>query len=182
MDLYVGAVLAALILLASVLSVELGLSAAIIEITLGVVGGNLLGLEQREWVRFVAGLGGILLTFLAGAEVDIRVLRERSKESFLIGALSFVGPFLGTMILCRHVLGWDWRAAQIAGIALSTTSLAVVYAVLVETGLAATEIGKIIMASTFVTDFGTAAALSLLFVEPSADTPSGSPSFRSRSS
>jgi Kef-type K+ transport system membrane component KefB len=170
MDLYVGAVLAALILLASVLSVELGLSAAIIEITLGVIGGNFLGLEQREWVRFVAGLGGILLTFLAGAEVDLRVLREKSKQSLLIGALSFLGPFLGAMLVCRHFLGWDWRAAQIAGIALSTTSLAVVYAVLVETGLAATEIGKIIMASTFVTDFGTAAALSLLFVEPTAGT------------
>jgi Kef-type K+ transport system membrane component KefB len=170
MDLYVGVVLAALILVASVLSVELGLSAAIIEITLGVIGGNFLGLEQREWVGFVAGLGGILLTFLAGAEVDLRVLREKSKQSFLIGALSFLGPFLGAMLVCRHLLGWEWRAAQIAGVALSTTSLAVVYAVLVETGLAATEIGKIIMASTFVTDFGTASALSLLFVEPTRGT------------
>src|SRR5438309_5338649 len=31
--------------------------------------------------------------------------------------------------------GWSLPAAQIAGVALSTTSLAVVYAVLVETGL-----------------------------------------------
>lgn len=41
-----------------------------------------------------------------------------------------------------------------------------VYAVLVETGLTETQIGKIIMASTFVTDFGTALALSLLFIHP----------------
>jgi Kef-type K+ transport system membrane component KefB len=169
-DLYVGMVLAGLILLASVISVELGLSAAIIEITLGVVGGNFLGLEQREWVKFVAGLGGILLTFLAGAEVDVRILRERSRESFGIGALSFVAPFLGTLLACHYLLGWEWRSAQLAGVALSTTSLAVVYAVLVESGLTATEIGKIIMASTFVTDFGTAAALSLLFLEPGAST------------
>jgi Kef-type K+ transport system membrane component KefB len=169
-DLYVGMVLAALILLSSVISVELGLSAAIVEITLGVIGGNFLGLEQREWVRFVAGLGGILLTFLAGAEVDVRVLREKSKQSFVIGVLSFSGPFLGTMLVCYYSLGWSWPAAQIAGVALSTTSLAVVYAVLVETGLTNTEIGKIIMASTFVTDFGTAAALSLLFLQPSENT------------
>jgi Kef-type K+ transport system membrane component KefB len=170
MDLYVGMMLAAVILVASVLSVELGLSAAIIEITLGVIAGNFLGLEQREWVKFVAGLGGILLTFLAGAEVDVRILRDKSRESFLIGALSFFGPFLGAMLVCRYALGWTWGAAEIAGIALSTTSLAVVYAVLVETGLTRTEIGKIIMASTFVTDFGTAAALSLLFIQPSAGT------------
>jgi Kef-type K+ transport system membrane component KefB len=169
-DLQVALVLAALILLASIVSVEFGISAAIIEITLGVLGGNFLGLERREWVTFVAGLGGILLTFLAGAEVDVRILREKSRESFLIGSLSFLGPFLGTMLVCRYGLGWEWPAAQLAGVALSTTSLAVVYAVLVETGLTHTEIGKIIMASTFVTDFGTAAALSLLFLEPGAGT------------
>lgn len=170
MDLYVGMMLAALTFLASVISVEIGLSAAIIEITLGVIGGNFLGIKQLEWVKFIAAFGGILLTFLAGAEVDVRVLREKAKESFLIGGVSFLAPFLGTMLVCRYALGWAWPAAQLAGLALSTTSLAVVYAVLVETGLTNTGIGKIIMASTFVTDFGTAAGLSLLFVSASAST------------
>jgi Kef-type K+ transport system membrane component KefB len=169
-DLQVALVLAALILLASIVSVEFGISAAILEITLGVIGGNFLGLERREWVTFVAGLGGILLTFLAGAEVDVRILREKSRESLLIGSLSFLGPFLGAMLVARYALGWEWPAAQLAGVALSTTSLAVVYAVLVETGLTHTGIGKIIMASTFVTDFATAAVLSLLFLDPSAGT------------
>lgn len=170
MDLYVGMVFAALILLASVISVELGLSAAIIEITLGVIGGNFLGLEQREWVTYVAAFGGILLTFLAGAEVDLQVLRIKAKESISIGALSFAAPFLGTLLVCRYWLSWTWPAAEIAGIALSTTSLAVVYAVLVETGLNRTDTGKIIMAATFVTDFGTAVGLSLLFISPNANT------------
>jgi Kef-type K+ transport system membrane component KefB len=66
----------------------------------------------------------------------------------------------------HYLFGWSWEAAQICGVALSTTSLAVVYAVLVETGLTHTTVGKIIMASTFVTDFGTALALSLLFIRP----------------
>src|SRR5438876_8761068 len=39
------------------------------------------------------------------------------------------------------VLGWTADAAKIGGIALLTTSLAVVYAVLVETGLNRTVIG-----------------------------------------
>jgi Kef-type K+ transport system membrane component KefB len=170
MDIYTGMVLAGLIFLASLVSVELGISAAIIEIAFGVVAGNFLGLHQLDWVRYSAGFGGILLTFLAGAEVDRKVMREKAKESFLIGTISFLAPFLGTMFVCHYILHWDWAPAKLAGIALSTTSLAVVYAVLVETGLTHTEIGKIIMAATFVTDFGTALGLSLLFVSPNIHT------------
>jgi Kef-type K+ transport system membrane component KefB len=170
MELFEGMVLAALIFLASLVSVELGLSAAIIEITLGVLGGNFLGLKQLEWVRYIAGFGGIVLTFMAGAEVDLDLMREKAKESLMIGTLSFLAPFLGTLLVCRYVLGWGWQPAELAGIALSTTSLAVVYAVLVETGLANTGIGKLVMAATFVTDFGTSAGLTLLFLHPHLDT------------
>jgi Kef-type K+ transport system membrane component KefB len=170
MDLYGWTVLAGLIFLASLISVELGLSAAIIEITLGILGGNLLGVQRHEWVTYIAAFGGILLTFMAGAEVDLKVMREKARESFLIGGISFLAPFFGVMLLCRHLLHWSWPASKLVGIGLSTTSLAVVYAVLVETGLNATMVGKVIMASTFVTDFGTAAGLSILFARPSLDT------------
>jgi Kef-type K+ transport system membrane component KefB len=163
-------VLAGLIFLASLVSVELGLSAAVIEMALGVIVGNYLGLQQLDWVKYIAGFGGILLTFMAGAEVDLRIMRDKAKESFLIGGLSFFAPFLGALLFSHFLLNWDWRAAQLSGIALSTTSLAVVYAVLVETGLTNTQIGKIIMASTFVTDFGTSAGLSLLFITPDLNT------------
>jgi len=169
-DLYVGTVLAGLIFLSSVLSVELGLSAAIIEIALGVLAGNFLGVTSLPWVAYIASFGGILLTFLAGAEVDLDVMRAKFKESLLLGGVSFFAPFLGAMLICHYVLGWDWKAAQIAGVALSTTSLAVVYAVLVETGLTHTPVGKLIMASTFVTDFGTAAALGLVLLEFNLNT------------
>ena len=155
-----------LILLASMISVELGLSVAIIEIALGVIAGNVLGVATTPWIDFIASFAGIVLTFLAGAEVDPTLLREKAKESLLIGGLSFALPFVGVGLFAYFVAGWDLRQSQIAGIALSTTSLAVVYAVLVETGLNKTEIGKIIMAATFVTDLGTALALTLLFIQP----------------
>jgi len=158
-----------LVFLASLISIKLGLSVAIIEILVGAIAGNA-GLQPESWMTYVAGFGGILLTFLAGAEIDTRLLREKSKESFLIGILSFVLPFLGVFLYTRFVAGWGVKAALIAGTALSTTSLAVVYSVLVETGLAKTEIGKLIMASTFVTDMGTALALSILFVKPTLYT------------
>jgi Kef-type K+ transport system membrane component KefB len=164
--LLIATIFGALILLASILSVELGISVAIIEIMLGVVAGNFLGVTTTPWIDFIASFASIVLTFLAGAEVDPGLMREKLKESLLIGGLSFALPFVGAGLFAFYVAGWDLKQAEIAGVALSTTSLAVVYAVLVETGLTKTEIGKIIMAATFVTDLGTALALSLLFIQP----------------
>ncbi len=165
--LLVATILALFVLGASMLSVELGLSVAIIEIAAGVFAGNALGITPPSWMDFLASFAGIVLTFLAGAEVDPGVLREKLKESVLIGGLSFVLPFIGAGLFAYIVAGWDLRQSEIAGIALSTTSLAVVYAVLVETGLTNTETGKVIMAATFITDLGTVLALSLLFIQPS---------------
>ena len=67
------------------------------------------------------------------------------------------------MAFTYFVTHWNLRAAEIAGIALSTTSVAVVYSVMIETGLNKTEIGKLILAACFVTDLGTVIALGALF-------------------
>jgi Kef-type K+ transport system membrane component KefB len=154
------------VLVSSMISVELGLSVAVVEIVLGIAAGNLLHLPTPDWLGFLASFGSIVLTFLAGTEVDPGMMRDKAKQSVLLGGLSFLLPFAGALLVARYGLGWDWRAAEIAGAAMSTTSLAVVYAVLVETGLNRIEIGKQIMAATFVTDIGTAAALTVLFITP----------------
>ncbi len=169
-DHYIALIIGLLVFVGSLISVETGISVALIEITLGVIGGNFLKLTPTPWLTFLSGFGGILLTFLAGAEVDLVILREKAKQSLLIGGFSFFVPFLGTIVYCYWIAHWSLNASLIGGIALSTTSLAVVYAVLVETGLTNYEIGKIIMASCFITDLGTALALSLIFAEFSAFT------------
>jgi Kef-type K+ transport system membrane component KefB len=165
-SLYVAMALGLAILVASMISVEIGLSVSVIEIVLGVVLGNTLHLSTPDWLVFLATFGSVVLTFLAGAEVDPSEFRATWKASLLIGGFSFATPFAAALLVCRFVFGWEWQAAQIGGIALSTTSLAVVYAVLVETGLNATTIGKQIMSATFVTDLGTVLALSALFIRP----------------
>jgi Kef-type K+ transport system membrane component KefB len=165
-DIAVAAVLAATILVASTISVEIGLSVALIELFAGVVVGNAFHLDVPGWLNFVGSFAGIVLTFLAGAEVDVPQFRREWRASLSIGVVSFLGPFAAVGLLAYYGLGWNHRQAEIAGIALSTTSLAVVYAVLVETGLNQTVIGKRLMAATFVTDFGTASALTILFVKP----------------
>jgi len=162
-------IMGALVFLSSLISLKIGLSVAIVEIILGAAAGNL-GLKPEEWMTYMAGFGGIILTFLAGTEIDTRLMKEKFKASFLIGTLSFLLPFLAVFLYTFFVAGWSYKAALIAGTALSTTSLAVVYSVLVETGLSQTPIGKLLMASTFITDMGTALALSILFVKPTLYT------------
>jgi Kef-type K+ transport system membrane component KefB len=166
---YIPLAVGLLVFLASIISLRLGLSVAIIEIFLGAIAGNL-GLKTEDWMIYIAQFGGIILTYLAGTEIDIRLFREKFKESFLIGFFSFLIPFIAAFLFTFCITGWSYKAALIAGIALSTTSLAVVYSVLVETGLTKTQIGKMLMAATFVTDMGTALALSIMFLKPTIYT------------
>ena len=165
-DIAVAAVLAATILVASMVSVEIGISVALIELFAGVVVGNALNVDVPSWLSFLGSFAGILLTFLAGAEVDVPQLRREWKASSAIGLVSFGAPFVVVGLLAYFALGWNRRQAEIAGIALSTTSLAVVYAVLVETGLSRELVGKRLMSATFVTDMATVTALTVLFLTP----------------
>jgi Kef-type K+ transport system membrane component KefB len=175
----VAAVWMGLAVLASLLSIRFNVSVALVEILVGIAAGNLAllldhyqvfhdwgmrwELKANEWIAFLAGFGSILLTFLAGAEIEPGVLRRFFKESMSIGAASFAAPFVGAMLFAYYVSGWAWDAALICGIALSTTSVAVVYAVMVETGLNETDFGKLILAACFITDLGTVVALGACF-------------------
>lgn len=152
-----------LALAATLLSLRIAISIALLEIMVGVIGGNFLPLQRTEWVNFLAGFGSILLTFLAGAEVEPEILRKKFKESVGIGFLSFLLPFLGAMGYAYYIGGWSFPQAAIAGISLSTTSVAVVYAVMIETGYNETELGKLILAACFITDLGTVVALGIFF-------------------
>ena len=158
-----------LIFISSLISLKLGLSVAIIEIISGVLAGNL-GLKTEEWMIFLSGFGGIVLTFLAGAEIDTRLMKKKFRESFLIGLFSFLIPFIGGYLYAYYLAGWSLQASLITGIALSETSLAVVYSALVENNLSRTEVGKMLMAATFITNTGTALVLSILFARPSLYT------------
>ena len=106
-NLLIATIAGALILIASMVSVEFGLSVAITEIIAGVLAGNLLGLHTTPWMDFLASFASIALTFLAGSEVDPDLLKEKWKESLLIGGLSFLIPFLGAMAFAYWVLRWS---------------------------------------------------------------------------
>jgi Kef-type K+ transport system membrane component KefB len=160
---FVAAIWMVLAALASAIAIRLKLASALVEILLGVLAGNLIALHTNTWIDFVAGFGSIMLTFLAGAEIDPKVLRAQARPAAAMGFISFFAPFLGALVFARYGLHWTPDAAKIAGIAMSTTSVAVVYAVMLETGLAAKDFGQLILAACFITDLGTVVALGLLF-------------------
>ena len=160
-----------LALLATLLSIWLRISAALSEIVIGTVaqliigaaiGHAVLGTEE-SWIKFLAGAGAIILTFLAGAELDPAVFRLRWKEAGAVGLISFALPFLGCTAAAHWLLGWGVMQSWLAGVALSTTSVAVVYAVMLEFGFNSTSYGKTVLAACFVTDLGTVVALGLIF-------------------
>jgi len=150
---------------------HLRISIALVEICVGVVvaniashffGPNAFG-SNFEWLKFLASTGAIMLTFLAGAELDPKVIRTKWREVVVVGIVGFIAPFLGCAAFARFILHWDPRASWLAGIALSTTSMAVVYAVMLETGFNKTEFGKGILGACFINDLGTVIALGLIF-------------------
>ena len=164
---YIFAIWIAMALLASLISIKIGLSVALVEILVGAVLGNIPGLKgqihQTEITTFLSGAGSLMLTFLAGAEIDPVSLKKHWKPSLAIGFVSFLLPFFGAFGFCKLALGWSLHGAEIGGVALSTTSVAVVYAVMIETGLNRQDLGKLILAACFVTDLGTVLALGGLF-------------------
>jgi Kef-type K+ transport system membrane component KefB len=153
----------ALALVAALGSLFVTISAALFEIIVGAIAGNTVGLPLTPWIDYIASFGAIVLTFLAGTDIDPHVVKRNLASSVTIGLMGFFAPYLGCLLLARYGLGWPWPEAQIAGIALSTTSVAVVYAVMVETGYNRTELGKIILAACFINDIGTVLALGLVF-------------------
>ena len=166
---FIAAIWMGLALVASLISIRVGISVALIEILVGVAAGNIhFGdghqiLRSTDWTNFLAMLGSGVLTFLAGAEIDPVSLRANLRASMAIGTAAFLLPFAGVWMFAQFVLGWPVHQAQIAGIALSTTSVAVVYAVMIETRQSETPLGKMILAACFINDLGTVLALGLIF-------------------
>lgn len=159
-----------LALIATLISIWFRIATALSEIVVGTVAqliiGALIGASlgaDAPWIKFLSGTGAIVLTFLAGTELDPVIFKAKLKEVTLIGFISFLAPFLGCTAAAYYLLDWSIPASWLAGVALSTTSVAVVYAVMLELGLNTTEFGKAILAACFITDLGTVLALGLIF-------------------
>ncbi len=153
---------------AQLVAARFGLSAAIFEIMLGLAVGEVLGLRSSEveWFAFLAALGGIGLTFLAGTEMEAGRVRRQIRGSLPLALASFLSIFLTVPLALHELAGWSWDASLLAGVALSETSVAIVYVVLVEGGKARTEVGSLVLAACFLTNLMASAVLAVLFAPP----------------
>ena len=160
-----------LALIASLISSWLKLVTAMSEIVIGLIAQLIIGVligatvigADESWVKFLASTGAIMLTFLAGAEVDPQLFREKWKEASAVGLASFIAPLLICTAAAYYGLHWSVMSSWLAGIALSTTSVAVLYLVTLESGLNKSNYGKMLLASCFITDLGAVIGLGIIF-------------------
>ena len=159
---FVAAAWMGLALLASLISIRLGVSVALIEIGMGVIGGNFLGFQTTPWIDFLATFGSGLLTFLAGAEIEPESLR-RSQANTGDRLAVFLSPVCWRLAV-RPVRGGLGAAPGVdrrhravddvggGGVRGHDRDRA-----------QPDRVGKMILAGCFVTDFGTVLALGVLF-------------------
>jgi glutathione-regulated potassium-efflux system ancillary protein KefC len=160
-----------LAVISTILANRLKISMALMEICIGAVAGYVCTSfvnwdvlkPNTDWIKFIASTGAVVLTFLAGAELNPESLKNKYKEVSLVGIIGFLAPFLGCAAIAKFLIGWNTQASLLAGVALSTTSMAVVYAVMLEYGFNKTEYGKGILGACFINDLGTVIALGLIF-------------------
>ncbi|MBI4777548.1 cation:proton antiporter [Candidatus Desantisbacteria bacterium] len=168
---FIATIWLALAILATILANRFKMSMALMEILIGAIAGytanyffgpNSLKADS-EWLKFIAGTGAIILTFLAGAELDPVSLKAKIKESSIVGIIGLLAPFIICTLLAKFVFGWNLQAGLLAGIVLSTTSMAIIYTVMMEYGFNKTEFGKGVLVSCFINDLGTVIVLGLIF-------------------
>jgi len=158
-------------LISTILANRLKISNALMEIIIGAIIGFIafktgftdkLALDA-DWMKFIAGIAAIMLTFLAGSELNPDSLKSKFKEITVVGLVGFFAPFIGTTLIAFFILHWGLQSSLLTGIALSTTSMAVVYAVMIEYGFNKTSFGMSILGACFVNDLGTVIGLGLIF-------------------
>jgi glutathione-regulated potassium-efflux system ancillary protein KefC len=160
-----------LALAATLLGIWFRISTALTEIGVGTVAQLTIGamldptglLGNTQWITFLAGAEAIVLTFLAVAELDPDISGSKWREALVIGMAGLSGPFLGCTAIAHFLLHWSLRASWLTGVALSTTSVRVVYAVMLELGFNVTEFGKAVLAACSINDLATVIALGLIF-------------------
>jgi Kef-type K+ transport system membrane component KefB len=140
------------------------------EIAAGAIAGNLLGFQVSPWLQTFADFGSLLLIFIAGSDIDIETMVRKFKPVGLIGGISFLAPFLVVLGFGLFVQQWDAPRALLIGIASSTTSVAVTYPVLRDSGLLKRDLGKILLLVAFVPDFLVTLALFVFFSEIGVQT------------
>ena len=156
-------IVSVLIILAGIFALELGFSSSILEIVAGVLASNILNLENLSWLDFLSNLGLLGLMFFAGLETDPELMRKHLHKSLFIGFCSYFFPLVSIFYVTHYILKYSSEASLLIGIALSTTSLALVYPLLKEKRILRLPAGQILLAGAMVVDISSMLTMSFLF-------------------
>nr|MEB3851346.1 cation:proton antiporter [Desulfurococcales archaeon] len=164
-ELYPLAVASGIVLSGFLLGEALGVVPAIVEIILGLAAASL-GVGVSPTLETLALLGSSFLMFAAGMEVDAGLLARHLLSSAMVGLASFAAPMAATMGALA-LLGYTAREAALAAVGASTTSVAVVYAILRARGLLSRGEGQVVLASAMVADVASILAFIALAAQTS---------------
>ena len=153
---------AAAIVISAIIGSRFRISSAIFEVLSGIILANIFGVKLESWLDFLGTYGGLVLTFLAGTEVEFLLLRKKAKASLTIGTLAFLAPLTAEFLFLSFATNWTLQAKISVGLALTTTSVAVVYAILTEYEIMKLPASRIIIAVTFVNDILTLIGINLI--------------------
>ncbi|MEB3779020.1 MAG: cation:proton antiporter [Desulfurococcales archaeon] len=157
--------IAGVILASAFMAEALDVTPAILEIFLGYMIG-LAGVRENTVLDMLALIGGVILMFMAGLEVDVQILKRVLIRSLVVGSISFTAPAVTTYVILSW-LGYSFEDSMLAAIGVSTTSIAVVYAILRRTRLQRHRRGQLILASAMVADVLSIIAYSVFVFRPS---------------
>ncbi len=152
-----------LIFVAGILSLELGISVAIMEILSGILAGNLFRLISSSWIDNLSLFGLLGLMFFAGFDTDVNLLKRNWRSSLAIGTASFGVPFILLSVLGLFWLGVEPREALLLAIGLSTTSVALLYSMMNEKKLVSREDRQLLMSAAMVVDITSIFFLAFVF-------------------
>ena len=151
------------IVLSGFVALELGFATAIAELLAGITAHELISFQSTEVIVVLADIGILILMYVAGLEIDLDVLRQSFKPSVAIGFSSFIFPFISIIFISKYLLCFTTEQALLTGIALSTTSIAIVYPTLRQSGALNKE-RKMILSAAMITDLLSMSALGILFL------------------
>jgi Kef-type K+ transport system membrane component KefB len=136
----------------------LRLPAVVLEIVFGILAGPVLGIvEPDEITAALAELGFLMLLFLSGFEIDLRVFERQGARPVAFAIAVFAGT-----VVC------SWVAASLLGLSifltlvLSTTSVGLVVPTLRATRRISSPLGQDILVSALLADFLTLLAVTVV--------------------
>jgi len=125
------------------------------------LGHTFFDLNNIPWLKFFSFLGFLGIMFLAGFEIDTKVIKKELHKSLVLGFASFFIPYL-LVLFFSMLFNIGIQQALILATALSTTSLAMVFTILKQSDRINTPQGQIILGSAMIVDLLSMISLSLI--------------------